>query len=112
MSSARGARCGSAAEGAQFCLFEAADATLSTFRDVGSLFTINHTLGQIDGDIVWINRSTTADTRAPVLHAQIPCSLFLTSGDLAPVRSLQSLSREQSEILGELRGLIRLARHT
>jgi hypothetical protein len=92
---ARGARCGSAAEGAQFCLFEAADATLSTFRDVGSLFTTNHTLGQIDGDIVWINRSTTAD--------MMECpDLFPLTGDVWVL--LGSLYQTNQWWIGRLQG--------
>jgi hypothetical protein len=35
--------CGSVSEGAQCCLFEAADATLANFTDRGSIFTTNLT---------------------------------------------------------------------
>jgi len=48
-----GVGCGSKAEGAQFCLFEASDDTLLNFTDRGSLYTTNVTYGYVDGNIVW-----------------------------------------------------------
>lgn len=52
---------GSKEEGAQFCLFEAADDTLSNFTDRGSLFTTNVTFGEVDGNIVWQPTNVSAD---------------------------------------------------
>ena len=50
-----GVGCGSPnnASGGQVCLFEASDSTLSTFSDVGPLFTTSATFGTMDKQVVW-----------------------------------------------------------
>ena len=56
-----GVGCGSNAAGAQFCLFEADDDTLSNFSDRGSLYTTNTTYGYVDNNIVWQPKNVTAN---------------------------------------------------
>lgn len=56
-----GVGCGNKEEGAQFCLFEAADDTLANFTDRGSLYTTNTTFGEVDGNIVWQPNNVSAN---------------------------------------------------
>jgi hypothetical protein len=55
-----GVGCGDDTNGAQFCLFEASDETLSNFTDRGSLFTTNTTLGFMGAGNVWQETNVTA----------------------------------------------------
>ena len=55
-----GVGCGSAEAGAQFCLFEASDDTLTDFTDRGSLFTTQETFGFMGANNVWQPANVTA----------------------------------------------------
>jgi len=68
-----GVGCGSKAEGAQFCLFEANDDTLANFTDRGSLYTTNMTFGNVDGNIVWQPKNVSAN--------MMECPDFFPLGD-------------------------------
>lgn len=68
-----GVGCGNKEEGAQFCLFEAADDTLANFTDRGSLYTTNITFGEVDSNIVWQPTNVSAN--------MMECPDFFPLGD-------------------------------
>jgi sucrose-6-phosphate hydrolase SacC (GH32 family) len=57
-----GVGCGNNESGAQLCLFEATDDSLTNFTDRGSLFTTNVTFGKVDENIVWQPTNVSANS--------------------------------------------------
>ena len=89
-----GVGCGSNAVGAQFCIFEASDDTLSNFTDRGSMFTTNVTFGNVDDNVVWQPTNVSAN--------MMECPDFFPLGDKFVL--IASLYKTNQWWVGEVSG--------
>lgn len=91
-----GVGCNNMSNSADFCLFEASDATLSKFTDVGPLFSVNHTYGVRDSNLVWHNNSVKA--------TMMECPDILPLGSDGRVMVIASLFSTNQWWTGKIQG--------